>query len=85
MLFTITLLSAYVAVVEQRAPVLRAAMMAAIVGVWWIFLPPIGTAQFCGSGGSNSARCKTARFERLQLSIDLRRHRMHCGFGIAVA
>jgi len=31
MLFTITLLSAYVAVVEQRAPVLRAAMMAAIV------------------------------------------------------
>ncbi len=30
-LFTITLLSAYVAVVEQRAPVLRAAMMAAIV------------------------------------------------------
>src|SRR6266446_1507407 len=53
--------------------------------VWWIFLPPIGTAQFCGSGGSNSARCKTARFERLQLSIDLRRHRMHCGFGIAVA
>jgi competence protein ComEC len=31
MLFTITLLSAYVAVVEQRAPVLRAAMMAVIV------------------------------------------------------
>src|SRR5216684_2413684 len=31
MLLTITLLSAYVAVVEQRAPVLRAAMMAAIV------------------------------------------------------
>ena len=31
MLFTITMLSAYVAVVEQRAPVLRAAMMAAIV------------------------------------------------------
>ena len=31
MLCTITLLSAYVAVVEQRAPVLRAAMMAAIV------------------------------------------------------
>jgi competence protein ComEC len=31
MLFTLTLLSAYVAVVEQRAPVLRAAMMAAIV------------------------------------------------------
>jgi len=30
-LFTITLLSAYVAVVEQRAPVLRAATMAAIV------------------------------------------------------
>jgi competence protein ComEC len=31
MLFTLTMLSAYVAVVEQRAPVLRAAMMAAIV------------------------------------------------------
>jgi len=31
MMFTLTLLSAYVAVVEQRAPVLRAAMMAAIV------------------------------------------------------
>ena len=31
MLFTLTLLSAYVAVVEQRAPVLRAGMMAAIV------------------------------------------------------
>src|SRR5260370_819254 len=31
MLFTLTTLSAYVAVVEQRAPVLRAAMMAAIV------------------------------------------------------
>ena len=30
-LFTLTMLSAYVAVVEQRAPVLRAAMMAAIV------------------------------------------------------
>src|SRR5260370_1551094 len=31
MLFTLTMLSAYVAVVEQRAPVLRAAMMATIV------------------------------------------------------
>lgn len=31
MLFTLTLLSAYVAVVEERAPVLRAGMMAAIV------------------------------------------------------
>jgi competence protein ComEC len=31
MLFTLTLLSAYVAVVEQRAPVLRAGLMAAIV------------------------------------------------------
>jgi len=31
MLFTLSLLGAYVAVVEQRAPVLRAAMMAAIV------------------------------------------------------
>jgi ComEC/Rec2-related protein len=31
MLFTLTMLSAYVGVVEQRAPVLRAAMMAAIV------------------------------------------------------
>jgi competence protein ComEC len=31
MLFTLTMLSAYVAVVEQRTPVLRAAMMAAIV------------------------------------------------------
>jgi competence protein ComEC len=31
MLFTLTTLSAYVAVVEQRAPVLRAALMAAIV------------------------------------------------------
>jgi len=31
MLFALTMLSAYVAVVEQRAPVLRAAMMAAIV------------------------------------------------------
>jgi competence protein ComEC len=31
MLFTLTMLSAYVAVVEQRAPVLRAATMAAIV------------------------------------------------------
>ncbi len=31
MLFTLTMLAAYVAVVEQRAPVLRAAMMAAIV------------------------------------------------------
>jgi competence protein ComEC len=31
MLFTLTMLSAYVAVVEQRAPVLRAALMAAIV------------------------------------------------------
>src|SRR5258707_4300778 len=31
MLFTLTMLSAYVAVVERRAPVLRAAMMAAIV------------------------------------------------------
>jgi competence protein ComEC len=31
MLFTLAILSAYVAVVEQRAPVLRAAMMAAIV------------------------------------------------------
>ncbi len=31
MLFTLSMLSAYVAVVEQRAPVLRAAMMAAIV------------------------------------------------------
>lgn len=31
MLFTLTLLAAYVAVIEQRAPVLRAAMMAAIV------------------------------------------------------
>jgi competence protein ComEC len=31
MLFTLTILGAYVAVVEQRAPVLRAALMAAMV------------------------------------------------------
>ena len=37
MLFTLTLLSAYVAVVEQRAPVLRAGMMAAIVVVGGFF------------------------------------------------
>ncbi len=37
MLFTLTLLSAYVAVVEQRAPVLRAGMMAAIVVIGGFF------------------------------------------------
>jgi competence protein ComEC len=47
MLFTITLLSAYVAVVEQRAPVLRAAMMAAIVvlgGFFFRRLEPLNSA-----------------------------------------
>jgi len=37
MLFTLTTLSAYVAVVEQRAPVLRAAMMAATVVLGGLF------------------------------------------------
>jgi competence protein ComEC len=37
MLFTLTLLFAYVAVVEQRPPVLRAAIMAAMVGVGGFF------------------------------------------------
>ena len=37
MLFTLTMLSAYVAVVEQRAPVLRATMMAAIVALGGFF------------------------------------------------
>jgi competence protein ComEC len=37
MLFTLILLSAYVAVVEQRAPVLRAGMMAAIVVIGGFF------------------------------------------------
>ncbi len=37
MLFTLTMLSAYVAVVEQRAPVLRAAIMATIVVVGGFF------------------------------------------------
>jgi predicted membrane metal-binding protein len=37
MLYTLTMLSAYVAVVEQRAPVLRAALMAAVVVVAGFF------------------------------------------------
>src|SRR5258708_7448499 len=37
MLFTLTMLGAYVAVVEQRAPVLRAALMAAVGGVRGVF------------------------------------------------
>src|SRR5258708_11850185 len=38
MLFTLTMVGAYVAVVEQRAPVLRAALMAAMVVLGGFFL-----------------------------------------------
>jgi len=82
LLFTITLLSAYVAVVEQTRPVLRAAMMAAIVVFGGFFFRRLELLNSAAVAGSNSARCKTARFERLQLSIDLRRHRMHCGLAL---
>src|SRR6266487_678424 len=47
MLLTLTILSAYVAIVEQRAPVLRAAMMAAIVvlgGFFFRQLDPLNSA-----------------------------------------
>src|SRR5260370_32746411 len=52
MLFTLTMLTAYVAVVEQRAPVLRAAMMAAIVvlgGFFFRRLELLNSAAGCCS------------------------------------
>ena len=84
-LATLTLLFAYVAVVEQRAPVIRAALMTAIVVIGGLFLSAARFAELRWNSGSPSADCEAAGCSRLEFSTDISGDRLYRGACRAVA
>jgi Competence protein/Domain of unknown function (DUF4131) len=84
MTLTLLLLLGYVAVVEQRTPVLRAALMAAIVVVGGFFFPA-GVIEFGCDRGVITACCEAFGAWRFELSTFVFGDRMYRCVGVAVA
>ena len=82
--FVLALLIAYVAIVEQRAPVLRAVMMAGIVLLAASF-PANRSAQFAALAALAISGDAAVGDPRLQFSAHVRGDRLHRRFGAALA